>query len=85
MKRSEPNMRLWTVLGAVNLLALLFPLILLHRAKSVEEDLFANLVLIGSLLLLAVVNVVSIVVAGSSRHRQTLRRLETVSKQLASR
>jgi hypothetical protein len=59
-------MRLWTVLGAVNLLTLLFPLILLHRAKSVEEDLFANLVLIGSLLLLAVVNVVSIVVAGEA-------------------
>ncbi len=85
MKRNEPSMQLWTVLGTVNLLTLIYPVILLHRAKSVEEDLFANLVLIGSLLLLAVVNVVSIVVAGSSRHRQTLRRLETVSKQLASR
>jgi hypothetical protein len=57
-------MQFWIVLGTVNLLTLIYPVILLHRAKSVEEDIFANLVLIGSLLLLAVVNAVSMVVAG---------------------
>ena len=62
--RNEPSMQFWIVLGTVNLLTLIYPVILLHRAKSVEEDIFANLVLIGSLLLLAVVNAVSMVVAG---------------------
>jgi hypothetical protein len=57
-------MQFWIVLGTVDLLTLIYPVILLHRAKSVEEDIFANLVLIGSLLLLAVVNAVSMVVAG---------------------
>lgn len=63
MNRNRPSMKFWIVLGAVNLLTLSFPVILLHRAKSVGEDLFANLVLIGCLLLLAVVNAVTILVA----------------------
>jgi len=58
-------MQFWTVLGTVNLLTLIYPVILLHRAKSLEEDIFANLVFLGSLLLLAVVNAVSMVIAGA--------------------
>jgi hypothetical protein len=65
MKRNKPSMQFWTVLGTVNLLTLIYPVILLHRAKSLEEDIFANLVFLGSLLLLAVVNAVSMVIAGA--------------------
>jgi len=63
MKRNKPSIQLWTVIGTVNLLTLIYPVILVHRAKSVEEDISANLVLLGCLLLLAVVNAVSIVAA----------------------
>jgi hypothetical protein len=66
MKKDKLGTQFWTVLGTVNLLTLICPVILLHRAKSVEEDIFANLVLLGSLLLLAAVNAVSIVVAQAS-------------------
>ena len=59
MKR-KPGTQFWILLGAVNLLTLIYPIILLHRAKSVEEDFFANLILLAFLLLLAVVNLVSI-------------------------
>jgi hypothetical protein len=63
MKTNEPSVQFWAVLGVVNILTLIYPVILLHRVKSVEDDIFANLVLLGSLLLLAVVNAVSIVIA----------------------
>ena len=42
---------------------LIYPILLLLRANSVDENLFATCVLVGSLFLLVVVDAVSIVVA----------------------
>ena len=66
MKKNKPSMQFWIVLGTVNLLTLIYPIILLHRAKSVEEDFFANLILLAFLLILAVVDVVNILDAQAS-------------------
>jgi hypothetical protein len=60
------------VLALVNVLALIYPINLLLRAKSVEENLFATFVLIASVFLLALVDAISIVVAdavGPGKHR----------------
>ena len=63
MKRSKPTTEFRTVLTMVNLLGLIYPIHLLLRANSVDENLFATCVLVGSLFLLVVVDAVSIVVA----------------------
>jgi len=63
MKRSKPTTEFWTVLTMVNLLGLIYPIHLLLRANSVDENLLATCVLVGSLFLLVVVYAVSIVVA----------------------
>lgn len=63
MKRSKPTTEFWTLLTMVNLLGLIYPIHLLLRANSVDENLFATCVLVGSLFLLMVVDAVSIVVA----------------------
>jgi len=63
MKRSKPTIEFWTVLTMVNVLGLIYPIKLLLRANSLDENLFANCVLVGSLFLFAVVDAVSIVVA----------------------
>jgi hypothetical protein len=63
MKRSKLTTEFWTVLTMVNLLGLIYPIHLVLRANSVDENLFATCVLVGSLFLLVVVDAVSIVVA----------------------
>ena len=63
MKTNKPTTEFWTVLTMVNVLALMYPIQLLLRANSVDENLFATCVLVGSLFLLVVVDAVSIVVA----------------------
>ena len=63
MKTSKPTTEFWTVLTMVNVLALMYPIHLLLRANSVDENLFATFVLVGFLFLLVVVDAVSIVVA----------------------
>jgi hypothetical protein len=62
MKRNKPNAQFWTLLAAVNLLVVTYPISLLIRAESVDESLVATLVLIGSVFLLMVVDAVSIIV-----------------------
>lgn len=62
MKRSKPTTEFWTVLAVVNVLALIYPIRLILHANSVDENLFASGVLLGSLFLLVVVDAVSIVV-----------------------
>jgi len=57
MKTSKPTTEFWTVLTMVNVLALMYPIHLLLRANSVDENLFATFVLVGSLFLLVVVDV----------------------------
>lgn len=64
MKTNKPTTEFWTVLTMVNVLGLIYPIHLLLRAVSVDENLFATFVLVGSLFLLVVVDAVSIVIAG---------------------
>jgi hypothetical protein len=64
MKTNKPTTEFWAVLTMVNVLALSYPIHLLLRAVSIDENLFATFVLVGSLFLLVVVDAVSIVLAG---------------------
>ena len=66
MKRKQPPTKFWTMLTAANVLALIYPSNLLLRANSLDEHLFATLVLIISVFLLASVDAVRIVVADAS-------------------
>jgi hypothetical protein len=63
MKRNKPTTNFWATLATVNVLALMYPINLLHRADSADETLFAVFALIGSLFVLMVVDAVSIVIA----------------------
>jgi hypothetical protein len=63
MKTNNPTRKFWTVLAMVNVLGLMYPIHLLLRTHSVDENLFATCVLVGSLFLLVVLDAVSIVVA----------------------
>jgi hypothetical protein len=72
MKRNKSSRGLWMVLALVNVLALIYPINLSLRAKSVDESLFATFVLVAVVFLLALVDAVSIVTAdvvGTGRHR----------------
>jgi len=63
MKKKMPTREFWEVLATGNVLALLYPIGLLHRADSTDETLFATIVLVGFVFVLAVVDALSIVVA----------------------
>ncbi len=63
MKRNKPTAQFWIVLGAVNVAALAYPINLLHRAETNDEDLFAAFAVIGVVFLLMLIDAVSIVVA----------------------
>jgi hypothetical protein len=65
MKRKKSNTHLWRVLAAVNVLALIYPINLMHGAESADETLFAAFALIGVVFLLITVDAVSIVVASA--------------------
>jgi len=70
MTKKKPTMWFWMALGAINFLALIYPIHLFVRAESVYESLFAMFVLIGFLFLLVVIDAVSIAVSdviGSKR------------------
>jgi hypothetical protein len=64
MKTNKPTTEFWAVLTMVNVLALIYPIHLLLRAASVDENLFATFVLVGSFFLLVVVDAVSVLIAG---------------------
>jgi hypothetical protein len=71
MKRNKPNTQFWKVLAMVNVLALIYPIGLLHRAESADENLFAAFALIGVVFLLLTVDAVSMVareVIGDIKH-----------------
>ena len=71
MKRNKSNSQFWPVLTFVNIVALVYPINLLLRANSVDENLFAAFALIGLVFLLMVVDAVSVLVAqevGITRH-----------------
>jgi len=66
MKTDKSRRDLWIVLALVNVLALVYPINLSLRAKSVDENLFATFVLIASIFLLALVDAISIVAADAA-------------------
>jgi hypothetical protein len=66
MKSDKSRRDLWMVLALANVLALVYPINLSLRAKSVDENLFATFVLIASIFLLALVDAVSIVAADAA-------------------
>ena len=63
MKKKKPAPEFWAALAMLNVLALMYPIKLLVRANSLDDNLFATCVLVGSLFLLVVVDAISIVVA----------------------
>ena len=63
MKKNKPSTNFWGVLAATNILALMYPINLLHRADGADETLFAAFALMGCLFALMVIDAVSIVVA----------------------
>jgi hypothetical protein len=64
MKRNnKSNTQFWSVLTALNVVALIYPINLLLGANSADENLFAAFALIGLIFLLLVVDAVSILVA----------------------
>ncbi len=63
MKRSEPSAQFWTVLAAVNVVALIYPVKLWHRAETTGENLFVAFALLGFVFVLMVVDALSIVIA----------------------
>lgn len=63
IKTKRPTNRFWVVLGALNVLAILYPIGLALRADSGDAHLFAAVVLIGIVFLLAIADTVSIVAA----------------------
>lgn len=62
MKRNKPNKQFWSVLATLNVLAMIYPINLMLRAESSDEELFAAFAVIGVAFLLLTVDAVSIVV-----------------------
>ena len=63
MARKEHTNRFWWVLGTCNVLAMAYPMVLVHRADSMDAWLLAIFVLIVAIFLLAVADTISIVAA----------------------
>lgn len=63
MRRNKPTTWYWTALAMVNVFGLIYPISLLLRANSVDENLFATFVLIAAVFVLVVIDAISIVMA----------------------
>jgi hypothetical protein len=61
MKRNNSSKAFRTVLVLLNVLAMMYPITLLLRANDVDQSLLGTGVLLGSLFLLVVIDVVTIV------------------------
>ena len=63
MKKNKSRSQFWTMLGAVNFLAVLYPIRLLHLAEGPDDRLFAAFAFIGVVFLLLIVDAVLVVLA----------------------
>ena len=63
VKNNKPLKQFWTVLATINVLALIYPVQLLHRAESGDERLLASLALMVVPFLLMVADAISVVIA----------------------
>ena len=61
MKSNKPTARFWTVLGAINIFAVLSVIGIFLHADSVDGQLVAGFTLIAATLLLFITDIVSIV------------------------
>ncbi len=85
MKTSKPSIRFWTLLGIINALAIVYPVQMALRADGRMDSFMATVVLIFVLFLLAIIDVISIVVAyslgpGRERRRTPARRVARQQK-----
>ena len=65
MKRRKSKTTLWITLATVNILSLIYPVNLVHAAKSVDQTRFAAFAVIGVMLVLVVIDAVSIALANA--------------------
>ena len=63
MQKEKPTTQFWTILATVNILALMYPVNLLHSAEGTDDKPFAAITLIGVVFLLMMIDVVSILIA----------------------
>lgn len=65
MRKNKTKEQFWSVLGALNVIAIAYPIGTYLRADSLEDQILAVSVLVGVGLLLAIVDTVSIAVSYS--------------------
>ena len=63
MTKDGSAKRFWWLLSVVNVVGVGYPVLLVRRAQSVEDNLFAVFLLIFVLFLMVVVDMVSIIIA----------------------
>lgn len=62
MKRPKSKTRFWITLATINILSVIYPINLIHGAKSVPQNFFAAFALIGVVFVLVVMDAVSLVI-----------------------
>lgn len=62
MKRPKSKPTFWITLATINILSVIYPINLIHAAKSLAENFVAALALIGVMFVLVVIDAISIVV-----------------------
>jgi len=65
MSRTSQRTRFWTILAIVNIVAIAYPISLYTNAESSDNQISALLVLVGTALVLAVVDAMSALMAYS--------------------
>lgn len=78
MKRSKSTAQFWIALATINVLALVYPINLVHRANSMDDNFFAILAAVGIVFALILVDTVSILLAdvmGSAKRRRAAKTL----------
>ena len=63
MQRSNHKLKFWTVLAIVNIAAIVYPMNLYANAEGNDQQGFAVVILLGIIFLLAIVDLVSAIVA----------------------
>ena len=66
MRKNKTKEEFGSVLGAINMIAMAYPIGTCLRADSMEDQILAVSVLVGAALLLAIVDTISIVVRYSN-------------------
>jgi len=63
MRTKKPSIRFWTLLGAINVLAALYPVHLVRQADTAPDSFLAGAVLIVLVFLLVIADAISIMIA----------------------